>query len=398
MDQLVLLTLRGVYLLYVSILLVHGVLERRYASSRRPRPREGPPRTWAWGCGPWPAVDIIIPCFNEQPSVLETCCRTISEQDYPGRIRVWLVDDGSSNRDLLLPVYEKYQRIGWQVKLLDRNVGKRLAQDAVYGCGDGELVVLMDSDTALARDAIRSAAAVFADGDVAAASGRVGVLNAASNLLTRLIGERYRLRFELERPAQGYFDSLLCASGPFSAYRRAVLDRLWRAYVEQSFARVPCTNGDDLHLTNLVLAAGKRLLFVPAIHALTCVPAEVGRYLRQQLRWHRSFYRELFWTFRALRDRPAYLLLDVLARALLPLLLGAIPVLLAGEALLVGRDPLMADLSLLFTMLVLNAAILFVHGASMRFLMLYGSLHVTLLIPIRVYALLTLASPRWETR
>ena len=72
--------------------------------------------------------------------------------------------------------------------------------------------------------------------------------------------------------------------------------------------------------------------------------------------------------------------------------------LLVGEALLVGRGPLMADLSLLFTMLALNAAILFVHGATMRFLMLYGSLYDTLLIPIRVYALLTLASPRWETR
>jgi N-acetylglucosaminyltransferase len=398
MDQLVLLALRAVFLLYVIILLVHGALERRYSSRCRPLPSDGPPRPWATGCSPWPSVDIIIPCFNEQPAVLEACCQALSEQDFPGRIQVWLVDDGSSNRDLLLPVYDKYHRVGWELKLLDRNVGKRLAQDAVFHCGQGDLVVLMDSDTALARDAIRWAAAAFADGEVAAVSGKVGVLNPASNLLTRLIRERYQLRFEVERPAQGYFGSLLCASGPFSAYRRTVVDRLWGAYVEQTFARVPCTSGDDLHLTNLVLAAGKRLLFVPAIHALTNVPAEVGRYLRQQLRWNRSFYRELFCTFRALRDRPAYLRLDVLARALLPLLLGATPLLLAGEALLVGRDPLMADLSLLFAMLVLNAAVLFVHGASMRFLMLYGSLHVTLLIPIRVYALLTLASPRWETR
>ena len=75
----------------------------------------------------------------------------------------------------------------------------------------------------------------------------------------------------------------------------------------------------------------------------------------------------------------------MLARALLPLLLAAALVLLASEGLLA------TDLSLALAMLCVSAAFLLAHGASVPFLLLYGPL-------VRVWALLTLASLRWETR
>ena len=210
----------------------------------------------------------------------------------------------------------------------------------------------MDSDTVLAPDAIRQAAAAFGDDQVGAVSGSVGVLNAPTNLLTRLIHHRYRLRFQVERPAQGFFTSLLCCSGPFAVYRRALLAELWQRYLTQTFGGVRCTNGDDLHLTNLVLATGHQVLFEPRAIASTSVPRSLGQYLRQQLRWNRSFYRELRWTFDGIRSRHPYLVLDVLARALLPLLLAAALLLLASEGLLVGWELLAADLSLALAMLL----------------------------------------------
>jgi hyaluronan synthase/N-acetylglucosaminyltransferase len=313
-------------------------------------------------------------------------------------MRVWLVDDGSRNRDALLAVYERWADKGWDVRLLDGNTGKRAAQDGGVRHGHGELVVLMDSDTVLAPDAVRQAAACFADDRVGAVSGSIGVLNAPTNLLTRLIHHRYRLRFQVERPAQGFFTSLLCCSGPFAVYRRSLLAELWPGYLNQTFGGVPCTNGDDLHLTNLVLATGRQVLFEPRAIASTWVPRSLPLYLRQQLRWNRSFYRELRWTFAGIRTRHPYLALDVLARALLPLLLAAALVLLASEGLLAGWELVAADLSLALAMLCVSAAFLLVHGASVPFLLLYGPLHMVLLVPVRVWALLTLASPRWETR
>ena len=396
MDQLVVVALRVVFVLYVTLVLLHSTLERVYAlRSRRQRPTAPDP---APGPASWPAVDVVIPCFNEDPSLLEACCRSVAAQDYPGPMQVWLVDDGSRNRDALLAVYERWDARGWSVWLLDANSGKRAAQDEAVRRGSGELVVLMDSDTVLAPDAVRQAAACFGDDRVGAVSGSVGVLNAPANLLTRLIHHRYRLRFQVERPAQGFFTSLLCCSGPFAVYRRSLLAGLWPRYLSQTFAGVPCTNGDDLHLTNLVLATGRQVLFEPRAIASTSVPRSLRLYLRQQLRWNRSFYRELRWTFAGIRSRHPYLALDVLARALLPLLLAAALVLLASEGLLVGWGLLAADLTLALAMLCVTAAFLLVHGASLPFLLLYGPLHMALLVPVRVWALVTLASPRWETR
>jgi N-acetylglucosaminyltransferase len=395
-DQLVALALRGVFLLYVTLVLLHSTLERVYALRSRRQRRAGPdPVPVPVG---WPAVDVVIPCFNEDPALLEACCRSVADQDYQGRTRVWLVDDGSGNRDALVAVYERWADKGWSVRLLDGNTGKRAAQDEAVRRGSGELVVLMDSDTVLASDAVRQAAACFADDRVGAVSGSIGVLNAPTNLLTRLIHHRYRLRFQVERPAQGFFTSLLCCSGPFAVYRRSLLAGLWPRYLTQTFAGVRCTNGDDLHLTNLVLATGRQVVFEPRAIASTWVPRSLPLYLRQQLRWNRSFYRELRWTFAGIRSRHPYLALDVLARALLPLLLAAALVLLASEGLLAGWELLAADLSLALAMLCVSAAFLLVHGASVPFLLLYGPLHMALLVPVRVWALLTLASPRWETR
>jgi N-acetylglucosaminyltransferase len=397
MDAGVILALRAVSLLYMTLLLLHSVLERwyRWRSARLPRAQPVRAATRAR----WPAVDVVIPCFNEDPALLDACCRSITRQAYPGRIRVWLVDDGSQNLHALQPVYQRYAGGDWTVLLLPSNTGKRDAQDAAVRQGHGELVLLTDSDTVIAPDAIHKAAAAFADGRIGAVSGMIGVLNASTNRLTRLIHHRYRLRFEVERTAQGFFAALLCCPGPFAMYRRSLLLELWPRYLTQTFAGIRCTSGDDIHLTNLVLAAGHHLVLEQQARAFTNVPAALGMYLRQQVRWSRSLYRELWWTLVGLRSRHPYLFLDALARALLPLLLGTTLLLFAGEGALVGWDLLVNDVELLLAMLLMNSPFLLVRGgANVPFVLLYGPLHVALLIPARVYALLSLASPRWETR
>ena len=395
-DQLVVVALRVVFLAYVTLVLLHSSLERVYALRSRRQRRAG--RRAAAGAGRVAGGRRGRPLLQRGPGAAGGVLPLGGRPGLSGPVRVWLVDDGSRNREELAGRLRAVGRPGLDVRLLDRNTGKRAAQDEGVRRGSGELVVLMDSDTVLAPDAVRQAAARFRDDQVGAVSGSIGVLNAPTNLLTRLIHHRYRLRFQVERPAQGFFTSLLCCSGPFAVYRRSLLAGLWPRYLTQTFAGVRCTNGDDLHLTNLVLATGRQVLFEPRAIASTWVPRSLGQYLRQQLRWNRSFYRELRWTFAGIRSRHPYLALDVLARALLPLLLAAALVLLASEGLLVGWELLALDLTLALAMLTLTAAFLLAHGASTPFLLLYGPLHVVLLVPVRVYALATLASSRWETR
>jgi N-acetylglucosaminyltransferase len=50
---------------------------------------------------PVPSVDVIVPCFNEDPIILSECLASLAEQDYAGKLRFYVVDDGSKNRDAL---------------------------------------------------------------------------------------------------------------------------------------------------------------------------------------------------------------------------------------------------------------------------------------------------------
>src|SRR4029450_3323330 len=151
-DQLVVAALRVVFLAYITLVLLHSTLERVYALRSRRRRRARPAPTP--GPAAWPAVDVVIPCFNEDPSLLAPRSRSVAAQDCPGAVRVWLVDDGSRDRPALLAVYERWRERGWDVRLLDRNIGKRAAQDEAVRRGSGELGGLMDSDTVLAPGAV----------------------------------------------------------------------------------------------------------------------------------------------------------------------------------------------------------------------------------------------------
>jgi hyaluronan synthase/N-acetylglucosaminyltransferase len=390
-----------VFLVYTALTLGHFVLQTVFA--HRAFRQSGRLAAADAALGPYtPSVDVIVPCYNERADHLEACLASLAGQDYDGRIAVYVVDDGSPNREEILPVLERYGALpGWHVVLPDRNAGKRHAQAEAFGLGDGELVVTIDSDTEVDPDGIAEIVRAFRDERVGAVTGDVGVSNAGENLLTRLIALRYWVAFNQERAAQGWFGAVLCCSGPFSVYRRSALAGVWRRYLEQTFQGVRCTFGDDRHLTNLVLGDGYLTRFEPRARCITHAPTSVREYLRQQLRWNKSFYRELLWTFPFLSTRPWYLTFEIVTQVLLPFLLT----LAVGATIVyaaVDHEPrrLAVYAATVAIMAVLRCAYAMWRTRDPRFLLfvLYGFLHAGLLIPVRVRALSTLTDNRWGTR
>jgi N-acetylglucosaminyltransferase len=232
---------------YIALVLSYTRFQRRFADhGRRCTPK---------GSSSYqPAVDVIVPCHNEEPDLLASCLRSLCAQDYRGQVNVWVVDDGSHNRDALLPVLEAEADPTWQICLLGEHQGKRGAQDAALWAGRAEIVLTIDSDTTIDPDGIRRIVAPLREADVGAVTGDVRPSNPETSWLTRLIDVRYRLLFERERAAQGFFGAVLCCAGPFSAYRRTVIERVWPGYIGQRFWVGRRVFGDDLKLTNLVLA------------------------------------------------------------------------------------------------------------------------------------------------
>jgi N-acetylglucosaminyltransferase len=396
MDSLFLTSLRMVFWTYLLLVLGQSILQRIYASRNTKSGRgQGPQPPPA---GRWPSVDVLIPCYNENPVLLAACCASIAAQRYAGRITVWLIDDGSSNAAELEPTYRHFeQRHCWNVLRHPRNLGKRAAQDSGFMTGTGELVLTVDSDTVIDPDGVRRLVSAVHTG-IGGATGNVGVWNASASWLTRLIQKRYHLLCEQERAAQSFHGAVLCCAGPFSLYRRTALKQVWPSYLEQRILGRRCTYGDDNHLTNLILAAGYRTAYEHQAKAFTDVPTSIGDFAQQQIRWNRTFYRELLWTVPNLwRRRRIYLAWDVAARLLLPLLLIMASAICAGEALLGGQIALYQFVGRLAAMAAVHSAFVIFQTRDPAFLA-YGALYTLLLLPVRVHALATLLDHSWMTR
>jgi cellulose synthase/poly-beta-1,6-N-acetylglucosamine synthase-like glycosyltransferase len=409
----------------VSIVLLHTTLQERFRNLNRPVADEGleHPLPHIWGERP-PSVDVVVPTYNEHPDVLAECLASLARQDYKGPMRFLVVDDGSANLDELLPVYKSYlERPDWTV-LLRRGgpPGKRHAQQAAI-CGAGprtmarlgvtsgtswegsnaEFVMTVDSDTVVAPDGISWILTPFLDDEVAAVTGDVGILNRTTNRLTKLIADRYELLFGHERAAQSYFGKVFCCAGPFSAYRRRHLDEIWDDYMRRRFLRARCTFGDDIQLTNLMLEKGHRSIYQQQAKALTTAPTTLRAYLRQQWRWNRSSYRQFRWILRVLfRERRyqagPYLPFDLAARVAPPLLLVAALAAIVPSLVTLETQRLVEDLLALAGTAVAWLSAVALQTRKVGFTLLYGLMFITLLLPVRLWALCTLRDSQWGTR
>jgi hyaluronan synthase/N-acetylglucosaminyltransferase len=387
--------LRNYLLIYGVLALGHLLLQisLAHANFRKARRYERPGLEWT------PMVSVIVPVYNEDLSILHDCLRSIDRVDYP-RLEAIVVDDRSSNRGDLLKVLEEFAGGRFRVMLQRDNRGKRLSQRAVLDEARGEVIVTVDSDTIISPDGIRKMVAHFSNPEVGAVTGDVKVHNAKVNLLTRLISYRYWSAFHQERAAQSYFATVMCCSGPFSAYRRSVIDAVKDDYVGQIFLGQHCTFGDDRHMTNLVLREGYKIVFDPDAVSQTYVPTTLPQYMRQQVRWNKSFYREMVWSLRNVRKPHPYLLLDLLLQGLLPFMLIFALAITMYESANGGTEVLLRYLAVLVGIAVLRAGYGFVRTKDPGFFLFvcYGFLHVLVLIPVRLYALCTLRSTHWGTR
>jgi N-acetylglucosaminyltransferase len=270
---------------YITLLLAVMVMQRHFAASywrigrrRDSAPSRRPTTDYR------PSVDVIVPCFNEDPTVLRQCLESLQAQRYDGELRVCIVDDGSDNRVALQPIYDQYLVYDrWQLITLTPNRGKRRAQDEAVRRGVSELIVNIDSDTVLSPDGIRNIVMPFRHPRVGIATGNLRAWNRTTNTLTRLIDSRYRTLFEVERAAQSHLGSVLCCSGAFVAYRRSAIHEVWPQYQAQTFRSIPCTWGEDLHLTGLILAGGYDSLYEHQAVAQTVVPDTLKGYVLHQL-------------------------------------------------------------------------------------------------------------------
>jgi hyaluronan synthase/N-acetylglucosaminyltransferase len=388
------------FLIVYGVLALSHILIQMFLAHLEHRKQKGK-KFFNYNSGHFPTVSVVVPSFNEDPELLDKCLKSILDQKYEHKIETFVIDDGSSNLSELKSVYDKYSKAGMHIILNDQNIGKRASQKKAFDLAKTEIVVTVDSDTVIeSQYGVMYIVRQFKNEKVGAVTGDVKVINKNDNLLTRLISYRYWTAFHQERAAQSLFSVLMCCSGPFSAYRKSVLDIIKNDYVNQDFLGKKCTYGDDRHLTNLVLEEGHLVQFDNKAIAFTNVPDTLGKYIKQQIRWNKSFYREILWTFKFAHKRHAYMAYDLILQSVLPFLLVIALAAMAYQSIFVDIHNFYKYILILIGIATLRALYGIFRTRDLGFLLfiVYGFIHILFLIPVRFYALGTLRSTKWGTR
>jgi hyaluronan synthase len=190
-------------------------------------------------------------------------------------------------------------------------------------------------------------------------------------------------------------------------YRADVVRANLDDFVDQRFLGRVATFGDDRRLTNYALRAGRVVLCTDA-RASTAVPERVGHYLRQQVRWNKSFIRESLWVLGTF-PLTANAFWLTLCEAFTWLLVST----LFAIALIVWPLTASSHIRLPAVALIALAAYarnaVYLHDIRSELQLrdrlriyalapLYGVLHLFVLTPLRFWSLMTLRRTLWGTR
>lgn len=249
-----------------------------------------------------PGVTIVVPCFNEEEWIQRTIVSCMN-QDYPvEKLEVVVVDDCSTDGSVgkIKEIIERLKGEGDDRYLVSQrlsyfiqpvNQGKREAMAAGAQLAKHDLLVFVDSDSFLDPFAVRNIVQPFKDKEMGGVSGRTDVANTYTNALTKLQSVRYYIAFRVMKAAEGYFDAVTCLSGPLSCYRKDLVLKYSEAWLHQQFLGQRATFGDDRSMTNFILRHNRTTYQDTAVCS-TIVPNTHRMFLKQQMRWKRSWLRE----------------------------------------------------------------------------------------------------------
>jgi biofilm PGA synthesis N-glycosyltransferase PgaC len=235
------------------------------------------------------AITVIVPAFNEAPSIADTI-RSLQRQSLlPDRILV--IDDGSTDG-----TGDIARVCGVTVVRPPANTGSKAgAQTFGLAFVDTELVVAVDADTTLAPEALRHLVRCFDDTAVAAACGFVLPRH------VRSVWERgryieYLFAFGFYKQVQDFYGRPLIASGCFSMYRTDLL--------RQCGGWSTRTLAEDMDLTWTFYQRGHAVRFSPAAIAYPIEPHTFAHVRAQLQRWSHGFVQNVRLHWRGLLDVP----------------------------------------------------------------------------------------------
>lgn len=270
---------------------------------------------------------------------------------------------------------------------------------SLYAFKTRDGIFTTDSDTLVKEDALDEMLTLLRSSDgIGGVTGDVKIWNRRESLLARLCAARYWFAFNIERACQSTWRCVACLSGPMSMYRTSDLEVILSPWNLQTFGGKPTTFGDDRHLTNQLLAHGLHTRYTHRTWCDSESPTSYVRWVAQQTRWSKSFFREAFWFPASFAYQSPWMLVETTIQALYPfLLIATVFMFLFDEGGNPWRPVIWLCTMFGVALFKSSLAVLISWNPWLLLFSFYGFIYFFGLLPSKVYALITMNQTAWGT-
>ncbi|XP_068592629.1 hyaluronan synthase 1 [Cebidichthys violaceus] len=397
-------------------------------------------------------IGFTISAYQEDPAYLRECLNSIRALNYPAELlRIIMVIDGNTDDDRYMmemfrevfadqdpgccvwrnnyhtwdptqaqedvemgpgedadhTIFEDAQRNEVEqliqskscVCIMQKWGGKReVMYTAFKALGSSvDYIQVCDSDTKLDSLATVELCKVLeSNHKYGAVGGDVMILNLKDSYISFMSSLRYWMAFNIERSCQSFFNCVSCISGPLGLYRNDLLQQFLESWYNQTFLGSHCTFGDDRHLTNRMLSMGFATKYTALSKCYTETPAQFLRWLNQQTRWTKSYFRE--WLYNAMwwHKHHLWMSYESIVSGIFPFFVTATIIQLFWTGTLWDILWILCCIQLIGLAKAAYACILR-RDMVMVFMSLYSALYMTSLLPAKYFAIITMNKSSWGT-
>lgn len=345
-----------------------------------------------------PFISVIVPTYNEDPGYLEQCIKSLCINDYKNK-EVIVINDGSSNKNCIKSIKDLKKKYDFVFISYNKNQGKRFAMYKGIKKASGEIIVTVDSDTIIPNGkCFRYLVREFKDRKIGAVCGQALIKNRNENFLTKMQDAFYYQAFKIFKSAQASYNGVTCTPGCFSAYRTEYLVPFLDDWVNEQVLGKKMDFGDDRALTTLLIK-DYEIYYEPEALVYTFCPTTHRKFLKQQLRWKKSYVIETLKLSKQIRNKNALIKFEYILTITL-FILGFIAETLIFYFILVEPTNLFWFLFMVGLISLLRYSCCFVYNEFRRGFygvcyIFYNFFVVSWLYPV---AILNLDQTRWGTR
>lgn len=266
----------GVYLFAIALIFLYYwfIAFAAVYHNQRYHSQDAPPE-------PTESVSILVPAYNEEGYIQRTITALL-DTDYPdGKREIIVIDDGSTDNTYAEALAFESETVTVVTK---DNGGKYSALNYGLLFAANEIILTVDADSVVERDALKRMVDRLSDPSVGAVASTVTIWNRGS-MLTGCQQLEYTIGVNVYRRMLDLFGIVMVVPGCLGGYRREVIDEI------QGFD--PQTLTEDFDITIKVLRAGYKVRSSEA-RVYTEAPDSLRDLYSQRLRWYRGNYMTVF--------------------------------------------------------------------------------------------------------